>query len=91
MKILSIYSFKSNLTDGTPSKIKVWLYDTGVMVIRIRCLSKKKIPNYKKVYSKFNTHLYERQMSMKYSTMQFILKTSTQFLLKHKIKPESIL
>jgi hypothetical protein len=91
MKILSIYEFKNNLTNGTPSRIKVWLYDTGVMVIRVRCLSKKKIPQYKKIYSKFNTHLYERQMSMKFSTMQFILNTSTKILIKHKIKPENIL
>jgi hypothetical protein len=91
MKILSIYEFKNNLVNGTPSKIKVWLSDDGVMVIRVRCLSKKKIPQYKKIYSKFNTHLHERTMSMKYSTMQFILKTSTQVLLKHKIKPENIL
>lgn len=92
-KVISKFSFRSVTASSEPAKTSCWVYNTGVIVTKVMCLSNN--PNRKdefcEAYHRFGKTLYVRQIGFKYKSLNFIQTIASKAFAEAGINPDELL
>jgi hypothetical protein len=90
-KCIGRFATKTKTTSGEICKTICWVHSNGIVFINQLILSdKKRISQYKKLYSKFGKTLFVKAIGFKYPTLNTIHNQTTKILVDAKIKPDDL-